>query len=111
MVNLRKLIGKTFSDPVAPVVVSFTSNTCSNLTFGLINPFWGSEVCLKIVWHWKSLEQSLQTNGFSTQCILMSLLRLLESENDLKHSLQVNIFSPEWVLQWVLRFPDNENDL
>ena len=41
----------------------------------------------------------------------MSLLRLLESENDLKHSLQVNGFSPEWVLQWVLRFPDDENDL
>ena len=45
-------------------------------------------------------------NGFSTECVLMCLLRLPESENDLKHYLQVNGFSPEWVLQWVLRFPD-----
>ena len=41
-----------------------------------------------------SLEQSLQMNGFSTECVLMCL-RLPESENDLKHSLQVNGFSPE----------------
>ena len=71
----------------------------------------GSEVCLKIAWRWKALKQSLQMNGFSTECVLMCLLRLPESENDLKHSLQVNGFSPEWVLQWVLRFPDDENDL
>ncbi len=52
----------------------------------------------------KALEQSLQMNGFSTECVLMCLLRLHESENDLelhesendlKHSLQVNGFSPE----------------
>ena len=39
-----------------------------------------------------SLEQSLQMNGFSTECVLMCLSRLHESENDLKHSLQVNGF-------------------
>ena len=50
-----------------------------------------------------SLEQSLQMNGFSTECFLMCLLRLPESENDLKHSLQANGFSPECVLRWVLR--------
>ena len=45
-------------------------------------------------------------NGFSNEYVLMCLLRLPESENDLNHSLQVNGFSPEWVLQWGLRFPD-----
>ena len=30
-----------------------------------------------------------------TECVLMCLLRLPESESDLKHSLQVNDFSPE----------------
>ena len=43
-----------------------------------------------------SLEQSLQMNGFSTECVLMCLLRLPESENDLKHSLQVNGFLGEF---------------
>ena len=40
----------------------------------------------------KALEQSLQMNGFSTECVLMCLLRLPESENGLKHSLQANGF-------------------
>ena len=59
----------------------------------------------------KALEQSLQMNGFSPECVPMCLLRLPELENDLKHSLQVNGLSPEWVLRWVLSSDDWENDL
>ena len=41
----------------------------------------------------KALEQSLQMNGFSPECVPMCLLRLPELENDLKHS-----YTSKWPL-------------
>ena len=52
-------------------------------------------------------------NGFSNEYVLMCLLRLPESENDLNHSLQVNGFSPKcctmglkisWWRKWLVTF-------
>ena len=52
-------------------------------------------------------------NGFSNEYVLMCLLRLPESENDLNHSLQVNDWSPKcctmglkisWWRKWLVTF-------
>ena len=45
-----------------------------------------------------ALAHSLQVKGFSPECVLMCVLRLLDTINDFEHSLQVNGFSFECVL-------------